>query len=66
MIDTVNYLKDKDAIHGSLMMNEVVGNNSVKLIEDLIIECWPWFRNKERNESKRRQPKDRCRGKRRI
>ncbi|MDK4265767.1 recombinase family protein [Staphylococcus warneri] len=59
VIDTVNYLKDKEVqlmITSLPMMNEVIGNPLLdKFMKDLIIQILAMVSEQERNESKRRQ-----------
>ena len=59
VINTVNYLKDKDVqlmITSLPMMNEVIGNPLLdKFMKDLIIQILAMVSEQERNESKRRQ-----------
>ncbi|MHC2013372.1 recombinase family protein [Staphylococcus aureus] len=59
VINTVNYLKDKEVqlmITSLPMMNEVIGNPLLdKFIKDLIIQILAMVSEQERNESKRRQ-----------
>lgn len=59
VIDTVNYLKDKEVqlmITSLPMMNEVIGNTLLdKFMKDLIIQILAMVSEQERNESKRRQ-----------
>ena len=59
IINTVNYLKDKEVqlmITSLPMMNEVIGNPLLdKFIKDLIIQILAMVSEQERNESKRRQ-----------
>lgn len=59
VINTVNYLKDKEVqlmITSLPMMNEVIGNPLLdKFMKDLIIQILAMVSEQERNESKRRQ-----------
>ena len=59
IIQTVNYLKDKEVqlmITSLPMMNEVIGNPLLdKFMKDLIIQILAMISEQERNESKRRQ-----------
>ncbi|HDH5470971.1 TPA: recombinase family protein [Staphylococcus aureus] len=59
IIETVNYLKEKDVqlmITSLPMMNEVIGNPLLdKFMKDLIIQILAMVSEQERNESKRRQ-----------
>ena len=59
VINTVNYLKDKEVqlmITSLPMMNEVIGNPLLdKFMKDLIIQILALVSEQERNESKRRQ-----------
>ncbi|HDD6731784.1 TPA: recombinase family protein [Staphylococcus aureus] len=59
IIETVNYLKEKDVqlmITSLPMMNEVIGNHLLdKFMKDLIIQILAMVSEQERNESKRRQ-----------
>lgn len=59
VINTVNYLKDKEVqlmITSLPMMNEVIGNPLLdKFMKDLIIQILAMVSEHERNESKRRQ-----------
>ncbi|WP_113605466.1 recombinase family protein [Staphylococcus aureus] len=59
IIQTVNYLKDKEVqfmITSLPMMNEVIGNPLLdKFMKDLIIQILAMVSEQERNESKRRQ-----------
>lgn len=59
VINTVNYLKDKEVqlmIISLPMMNEVIGNPLLdKFMKDLIIQILAMVSEQERNESKRRQ-----------
>ena len=59
VINTVNYLKDKEIqlmITSLPMMNEVIGNPLLdKFMKDLIIQILAMVSEQERNESKRRQ-----------
>ena len=59
MINTVNYLKDKEVqlmITSLPMMNEVIGNPLLdKFMKDLIVQILAMVSEQERNESKRRQ-----------
>jgi DNA invertase Pin-like site-specific DNA recombinase len=60
VINTVNYLKDKDGVQLMItslpMMNEVIGNPLLdKFMKDLIIQILAMVSEQERNESKRRQ-----------
>ncbi|MGM7693060.1 recombinase family protein [Staphylococcus saprophyticus] len=59
IIETVNYLKEKDVqlmITSLPMMNEVIGNPLLdKFMKDLIIQILAMISEQERNESKRRQ-----------
>jgi DNA invertase Pin-like site-specific DNA recombinase len=59
VINTVNYLKDKEVqlmITSLPMMNEVIGNPLLdKFMKDLIIQILAMLSEQERNESKRRQ-----------
>lgn len=59
IIETVNYLKEKDVqlmITSLPMMNEVVSNPLLdKFMKDLIIQILAMISEQERNESKRRQ-----------
>ncbi|AGZ25719.1 resolvase domain-containing protein [Staphylococcus pasteuri SP1] len=59
IIETVNYLKEKDVqlmITSLLMMNEIIGNPLLdKFMKDLIIQILAMVSEQERNESKRRQ-----------
>ena len=59
MINTVNYLKDKEVqlmITSLPMMNEVIGNPLLdKFMKDLIIQILAKVSEQEINESKRRQ-----------
>ena len=59
VINTVNYLKDKEVqlmITCLPMMNEVIGNPLLdKFMKDLIIQILAMVSEQERNESKRRQ-----------
>ncbi|HDE7396682.1 TPA: recombinase family protein [Staphylococcus aureus] len=59
VINTVNYLKDKEVqlmITSLPMMNEVIGNPLLdKFMKDLIIQILTMVSEQERNESKRRQ-----------
>ena len=59
VINTVNYLKDKEVqlmITSLPMMNEVIGNPLLdKFMKDLIIQILAMVSEKERNENKRRQ-----------
>ncbi|PTH05069.1 recombinase family protein [Staphylococcus capitis] len=59
VINTVNYLKDKEVqlmITSLPMMNEVIGNPLLdKFMKDLIIQILAMISEQERNESKRRQ-----------
>ncbi|RNF77449.1 recombinase family protein, partial [Staphylococcus aureus] len=61
IIETVNYLKEKDVqlmITSLPMMNEVIGNHLLdKFMKDLIIQILAMVSEQERNESKRRQAK---------
>ena len=59
VINTVNYLKDKEVqlmITSLPIMNEVIGNPLLdKFMKDLIVQILAMFSEQERNESKRRQ-----------
>ena len=59
VINTVNYLKDKEVqlmITSLPMMNEVIGNPLLdKFMKDLIVQILAMVSEQERNESKRRQ-----------
>ena len=59
VINTVNYLKDKEVqlmITSLPMMNEVIGNPLLdKFMKDLFIQILAMVSEQERNESKRRQ-----------
>ncbi|WP_012818089.1 recombinase family protein [Staphylococcus epidermidis] len=59
VINTVNYLKDKEVqlmITSLPMMNEVIGNPLLdKFMKDLIIQILAMVAEQERNESKHRQ-----------
>ncbi len=59
VINTVNYLKDKEVqlmITSLPMMNEVIGNTLLdKFMKDLIIQILAMISEQERNENKRRQ-----------
>jgi len=59
IIETVNYLKEKDVqlmITSLPMMNEVIGNPLLdKFMKDLIVQILAMVSEQERNESKRRQ-----------
>jgi DNA invertase Pin-like site-specific DNA recombinase len=59
VINTVNYLKDKEVqlmITSLPMMNEVIGNPLLdKFMKDLIIQILAMVSEQERNESKKRQ-----------
>ena len=59
VINTVNYLKDKEIqlmITSLPMMNEVIGNPLLdKFMKSLIIQILAMVSEQERNESKRRQ-----------
>ena len=59
IIETVNYLKEKDVqlmITSLPMMNEVIGNPLLdKFMKDLIIQILAMVSEQERNEIKRRQ-----------
>ena len=59
VINTVNYLKDKEVqlmITSLPMMNEVIGNPLLdKFMKDLIIQILAMVSEQERNENKRRQ-----------
>lgn len=59
IIETVNYLKEKDVqlmITSLPMMNEVIGNPLLdKFMKDIIIQILAMVSEQERNESKRRQ-----------
>ena len=59
VINTVNYLKDKDVqmmITSLPMMNEIIGNPLLdKFMKDLIIQILAMISEQERNESRRRQ-----------
>ncbi|MDF4068412.1 recombinase family protein [Staphylococcus aureus] len=59
VINTVNYLKDKEVqlmITSLPMMNEVIGNPLLdKFMKDLIIQILAMVSEQERSESKRRQ-----------
>ena len=59
IIETVNYLKEKDVqlmITSLPMMNEVIGNPLLdKFMKDLILQILAMVSEQERNESKRRQ-----------
>lgn len=59
VINTVNYLKDKEVqlmITSLPMMNEIIGNPLLdKFMKDLIIQILAMVSEQERNESKRRQ-----------
>ncbi|MCG2002059.1 recombinase family protein [Staphylococcus epidermidis] len=59
VINTVNYLKDKEVqlmITSLPMMNEVIGSPLLdKFMKDLIIQILAMVSEQERNESKRRQ-----------
>ena len=59
VINTVNYLKDKEVqlmITSLSMMNGVIGNPLLdKFMKDLIIQILAMVSEQERNESKRRQ-----------
>ena len=59
IIETVNYLKEKDVqlmITSLPMMNEVIGNPLLdKFMKDLIVQILATVSEQERNESKRRQ-----------
>ena len=59
VINTVNYLKDKEVqlmITSLPMMNEVIGNPLLdKFMKDLILQILAMVSEQERNESKRRQ-----------
>lgn len=59
IINTVNYLKDKEVqlmITSLPMMNEVVGNPLLdKFMKDLIIQILAMVSEQERSENKRRQ-----------
>ena len=61
VINTVNYLKDKEVqlmITSLPMMNEVIGNPLLdKFMKDLIVQILAMVSEQERNESKRRQEK---------
>ena len=59
IIETVNYLKEKDVqlmITSLPMMNEVIGNPLLdKFMKDLIVQILAMVSEQERNESKRQQ-----------
>ncbi len=59
MINTVNYLKDKEVqlmITSLPMMNEVIGNPLLdKFMKNLIAQILAMVSEQERNESKRRK-----------
>ena len=59
IIETVNYLKEKDVqlmITSLPMMNEVISNPLLdKFMKDLIVQILAMVSEQERNESKRRQ-----------
>ncbi|WP_145380163.1 recombinase family protein, partial [Staphylococcus cohnii] len=59
IIETVNYLKEKDVqlmITSLPMINEVIGNPLLdKFMKDLIVQILAMVSEQERNESKRRQ-----------
>lgn len=59
IIETVNYLKEKDVqlmITSLPMMDEVIGNPLLdKFMKDLIVQILAMVSEQERNESKRRQ-----------
>ena len=59
VINTVNYLKDKEVqlmITSLPIMNEVIGNPLLdKFMKDLIVQILAMVSEQERNESKRRQ-----------
>lgn len=59
IIETVNYLKEKDIqlmITSLPLMNEVIGNPLLdKFMKDLIVQILAMVSEQERNESKRRQ-----------
>ena len=59
IIETVNYLKEKDVqlmITSLPMMNEVIGNPLLdKFMKDLIVQILAIVSEQERNKSKRRQ-----------